>query len=164
MHECIQILIKKIDQVLDDPASVKNGVKTLPQGHINICSFMNRLSLDIIGETAFGESFHMVQDDNHPIPKQMAKTLKRSMQQTFNPWIRWFVPMDYSFIGFAIEKVESRRKAGESKRRADLLQFLLDAQANERASGNGETGDEYADMISGKLTNQAVQTEALVFM
>jgi hypothetical protein len=106
----------------------------------------------------------MVQVDNHPIPKQMAKTLKRSMQQTFNPWIRWFVPMDYSFVGFAIEKIESRRKAGENKRRADLLQFLLDAQAHERASGNGETEDEYADMVSGKLTDQAVQTEALVFM
>ncbi|KAK3804901.1 MAG: cytochrome P450 [Benniella sp.] len=164
MHECILILIKKIDEVLDDPVSVKNGTKILPRGHINICSFMNRLSLDIIGETAFGESFHMVQVDNHPIPKQLAKTLKRSMQQTFNPWIRWFVPMDYSFIGFAIEKVESRRKAGENKRRADLLQFLLDAQAHERASGDGETGDEYADMVSGKLTDQAVQTEALVFM
>ncbi|KAG0228024.1 hypothetical protein BGX31_006749 [Mortierella sp. GBA43] len=164
MHDCIQVLIKKIDEVLEDPTSVKKGAKVLPPGHINICSFMNRLSFDIIGETAFGESFQMVQDDNHPMPKQMAKTLKRSMQQTFNPWIRWLVPMDYSFIDFAGERVKTRVDGGESKRRADLLQFLLDAQANERANGNGETGDDYADMISGKLTDQAVRTEALVFM
>lgn len=164
MHECSLVLVKKIDEVLEDPTSVTKGAKVLPQGHINICSFMNRLSFDIIGETAFGESFQMVNEDNHPVPKQMAMTLKRSMQQVFNPWIRWFVPIDYSFLGFAGDRVKTRREAGESQRRADLLQFLLDAQANERANGNGETGDDYADMISGKLTDQAVETEALVFL
>ncbi|KAF9331192.1 hypothetical protein BGZ91_012214 [Linnemannia elongata] len=164
MADCIHILIRKIDEILQDPTSVQNGAKVLPKGHINICSFMNRLSLDIIGETAFGESFDMVKDDNHPIPKQMAKSLKRSMQQTFNPWMRWFIPIDYSFIDFSVERVNLRRQAGEAGRRADLLQFLIDAQANERASGNGETGDEYADMIAGKLTDRAVQTEALVFL
>ncbi|KAG0068712.1 hypothetical protein BGZ89_004185 [Linnemannia elongata] len=164
MADCIHILIRKIDEILQDPTSVQNGAKVLPKGHINICSFMNRLSLDIIGETAFGESFDMVKDDNHPIPKQMAKSLKRSMQQTFNPWMRWFIPIDYSFIDFSVERVKLRRQAGEAGRRADLLQFLIDAQANERASGNGETGDEYADMIAGKLTDRAVQTEALVFL
>ncbi|KAK3835372.1 MAG: cytochrome P450 [Linnemannia elongata] len=164
MAECIHILIRKIDEILLDPTSVQNGAKVLPKGHINICSFMNRLSLDIIGETAFGESFDMVKDDNHPIPKQMAKSLKRSMQQTFNPWMRWIVPIDYSFINFSVDCVNVRRQAGDAGRRADLLQFLIDAQASERASGNGETGDEYADMIAGKLTDRAVQTEALVFL
>ncbi|KAF9202132.1 hypothetical protein BGZ49_007669 [Haplosporangium sp. Z 27] len=164
MHDCAKVMIEKIDQVLSDPKSVKRGAKVLPQGHINICSFMNRLSFDIIGETAFGQSFEMVKDDSHPVPRQMAKALKRSMQQTFNPWIRWFVPMDYSFIRFAQERVKFRKSAGESGRRADLLQFLIDAQARERANGNGETGDEYADMISGKLTDRAVEDEALVFL
>ncbi|KAF9947321.1 hypothetical protein BGZ65_008911, partial [Modicella reniformis] len=164
MHECIQVLIKKIDAILEDPTFVTKGAKVLPQGQINICSLMNRLSFDIIGETAFGESFRMVQEDNHPVPKQMAKTLKRSMQQAFNPWIRKLVPMDYSFMNFAADRVKIRQDAGESARRADLLQFLLDAQANERVSGNGETGDDYGDMISGKLTDQALQTETMVFL
>ncbi|KAG0357541.1 cytochrome P450 [Gamsiella multidivaricata] len=164
MHDCIQVLIKKIDEILEDPRTVQKGAKVLPPGHINICSFMNRLSLDIIGETAFGESFQMVKEDNHPIPKQMARSLKRSMQQTFNPWMRWLLPLDYSFIQFSVDRVKVRRDAGEAGRRADLLQFLIDAQANERANGDGETGDDYADMISGKLTDQAVQTEALVFL
>lgn len=57
-----------------------------------------------------------------------------------------------------------RRAAGEKGRRADLLQYLIDAQANERANGNGETGNEYEDMISGKLTDKAVETEACVFL
>ncbi|KAG0344961.1 hypothetical protein BG004_004049 [Podila humilis] len=164
MHDCVHVMIAKLDEILANPKSVKHGTKVLPQGHINICSFMNRLSLDIIGETAFGESFHMVKDDSHPIPQQMAKTLKRSMQQVFNPWLRWLVPLDYSFINFGAERVNIRKAAGEQGRRADLLQFLIDAQAAERAKGDGETGDDYADMISGKLTDSAVQTEAIVFL
>jgi len=164
MHDCIHVLIQKIDEILDDPRSVKKGAKILPKSHINICSFMNRLSLDIIGETAFGQSFQMVRDDNHPIPRQMAKSLKRSMQQTFNPWMRWFIPLDYSFINFGAERVKVRKEAGEQGRRADLLQFLIDAQANERANGHGETGNEYEDMIAGKLTDRAVETEAIVFL
>lgn len=164
MHDCIAVLLRKIDEILEDPRSVKKGSKILPKGHINICSFMNRLSLDIIGETAFGQSFQMVRDDNHPIPRQMAKSLKRSMQQTFNPWLRWFVPMDYSFIKFGAERVSVRKAAGEEGRRADLLQFLIDAQATERANGHGETGNDHEDMISGKLTDRAVETEAIVFL
>ncbi|KAF9176984.1 hypothetical protein BGZ50_009361 [Haplosporangium sp. Z 11] len=172
MQDCIHVLLEEIDGILLDPTSVKkgarssgrSGVKILPPGQINICSFMNRLSLDIIGETAFGQSFQMVRDNNHPVPRQMAQSLKRSMQQVFNPWMRWLVPLDYSFINFSKERVQVRKNAGEQGRRADLLQFLIDAQAKERESGNGETGDDYQDMISGKLTDQAVYTEALVFL
>ncbi|KAF9388849.1 hypothetical protein CPB97_000297, partial [Podila verticillata] len=119
MHECIGIMLQKVDELLENPRAVK-GKKVLPEGQINICSFMMRLSLDIIGETAFGQSFEM--------------------------------------------RVKVRRAAGEKGRRADLLQYLIDAQANERANGNGETGNEYEDMISGKLTDKAVETEACVFL
>lgn len=42
-----------------------------------------------------------------------------------------------------------RKETGEAGRHADLLQYLIDAQAKERADGDGETGDEYQDMTSG---------------
>ncbi|KAG0209892.1 hypothetical protein BGX33_005271 [Mortierella sp. NVP41] len=162
MAECTQIAINEIDKILEDPKAVKGRV--LPQGHINICSFMIRLSLDIIGETAFGQSFRMVQDNTHPVPGQLANTLKRCMQQTFNPWMKWFIPLDWSFVDFGAQKVRDRRAKGEKGRRADLLQYLIDAQVIERANGNGETGNDYEDMISGKLTDKAVETEACVFL
>ncbi|KAG0096331.1 hypothetical protein BGZ93_004714 [Podila epicladia] len=163
MHECIGIMLQKVDELLENPKAVK-GKKVLPKDQINICSFMMRLSLDIIGETAFGQSFEMVKDDVHPVPGQMGRTLKRCMQQTFNPWMKHFIPLDFSFVDFGAERVKVRRAAGEKGRRADLLQYLIDAQANERANGNGETGNEYEDMISGKLTDKAVETEACVFL
>ncbi|KAF9579826.1 hypothetical protein BGW38_003754 [Lunasporangiospora selenospora] len=164
MQDSVQILMNKIDEILENPKSVKKGTKVLPRGHINMHSFMNRLSFDIIGKSAFGESFDMVLNDSHPVPKQMAKALKRSMQQSFNPWIRWLIPLDRSFIAFGCERVRTRKTQGEDGRRADLLQYLIDAQARERAEGNGETGDEYEDMIAGKLTDRAVEAEAVVFL
>ncbi|KAG0025584.1 hypothetical protein BGZ81_007066 [Podila clonocystis] len=163
MRECTRVLINKLDEVLAAPDSVPQPT-VLPKGQVNICSFLNRLSLDIIGETAFGQTFQMVLHDDHPVPKQLAKSLKRSQQQSFNPLLRWLVPVDRSFLSFGAERVQMRKEAGEAGRRADLLQYLIDAQAKERADGNGETGDEYQDMISGKLTDKALESEAFLFL
>ncbi|KAI1320821.1 hypothetical protein EDD11_009778 [Mortierella claussenii] len=163
MQGCIHVLVQKIDEILENPKAVTGKkAKVLPPGQIDICSFMIRLSLDIIGETAFGQSFEMVKDDVHPVPGQLAKSLKRSMQQTFNPWMKWVIPLDFSFAKFGARRVRARKVKGEKGRRADLLQYLIDAQAKERQDGNGETGNEYEDMISGKLTDKAVVTEACV--
>ncbi|KFH69694.1 hypothetical protein MVEG_04500 [Podila verticillata NRRL 6337] len=164
MQQCIEIMIRKIDELLADPTAVKRGTKVLPHGQINICSMMMRLALDIIGETAYGESFDMILNEDHPVPHVLARTLKRCMQQTFNPWMKHILPIDWSLVDFGEERVQKRKQAGEQGRRADLLQYLIDAQANERRNGNGETGDEYEDMISGKLTDKAVMTEATIFL
>ncbi|KAG0360685.1 hypothetical protein BG005_010151 [Podila minutissima] len=163
LEPLMQVLIRKLDEVLAAPDSVPQAT-VLPKGQANICSFLNRLSLDIIGETVFGQTFQMVLHDDHPVPKLLAKSLKRSQQQTFNPLLRWLVPVDRSFLIFGAERVQMRKEAGEAGRRADLLQYLIDAQAKEREDGNGETGDEYQDMISGKLTDKALESEAFLFL
>ncbi|KAG0216405.1 hypothetical protein BGX28_002875 [Mortierella sp. GBA30] len=163
MHKSIYILIQTIDEILEDPSTVK-GKEVLPRGYIDISSFIMRLTLDIIGETAFGQSFEMVKDDAHPVPGQMVKTIRRCMQQSLNPWMKWILPLDYSFLDFAAECVRNRKAKGEDGRRADLLQYFIDAQAKERENGCGETGNDYEDMISGKLTDKAVQTEACIFL
>ena len=79
--------------------------------------------------------------------------------QAFNPWMNYLIPIDKSFINFAAERVDYRRSLGEKGRRTDLLQYLLDAQAREIAEGNGPTGNNYEDMISGRLTDHAVKIE-----
>ncbi|KAF9586756.1 hypothetical protein BGW38_000007 [Lunasporangiospora selenospora] len=164
MHTCIRSLITKIDELLENPKMVKSKNKVLPKGHIDMCSLLMRTAMDVIGETAFGQSFKMIEDETHPVPHQMAKTLKRSMQQTFNPWMKYLLPLDLSLADFGEERVRVRKEAEESDRRSDLLQYLIDAQQHERDEGNGETGNEYEDMISGKLTDKAVVTETCVFL
>ncbi|KAG0238511.1 hypothetical protein BGW41_008162 [Actinomortierella wolfii] len=162
MHDCIRKMIEKIDEILADPKSVRG--KVLPRGQINIFQLMNRVALDIIGETAYGESFKMIEDDTNPLPHQMAKTLRRSMQQVYNPWMKYIFKQEWGLIEFGRACVRRRREAGEKGRRADLLQYLLDAQAREIAEGNGPTGDAHEDMITGKLTDNAVDMEAVIFI
>jgi len=175
MHECIQVLLGKMDQVLEDQNQKGQRGGHLNVGAVNVCSFMNRLSLDIIGETAFGQTFGMVLHDDHPVPKLMAKSLKRSTQQVFNPILRLLVSVDNSFFKFGAERVQARRDAimkqqaqdhsgGHEGKRSDLLQYLIDAQEREWANGQGETGNAYDDMISGKLTDKALETETVLFL
>ncbi|KAF9976212.1 hypothetical protein BGZ73_008994 [Actinomortierella ambigua] len=83
---------------------------------------------------------------------------------TFNQWMKYIVPIDYSFFNFAAGRVDTRRALGDKGRRADLLQYLLDAQAREIEEGNGPTGNEAEDIRLGKLTNKAVEIEATVFL
>ncbi|KAF9925204.1 hypothetical protein BGZ67_008852 [Mortierella alpina] len=163
IHDCIHEFLCKVDEVLEDPGADKNK-KPLPEGHIDICSLMLRLSLDIIGETALGQSFHMIRDNSHLLPALIAKGMKRSTQQSFNPWMKWILPFDLSFIELAVERVRERKSKGEKGRRADLLQYLIDAQAREHENGDGEMGDDHVDMVAGKLTDSAIAGEAIVFL
>ncbi|KAF9164036.1 hypothetical protein DFQ26_001868 [Actinomortierella ambigua] len=94
----------------------------------------------------------------------MEIALKRSWRQTFNPWMKYLVPPDLTFLNWAAERVQERRDLGEKGRRADLLQYLLDAQDREIAEGNGPTGNTVEDAKSGKLTDEAVANEAFVFL
>ncbi|KAF9391499.1 hypothetical protein CPB97_006417 [Podila verticillata] len=103
MQDCTRVLISKLDEVLTAPDSVPQAT-VLPKGQVNICSFLNRLSLDIIGETAFGQTFQMVLHDDHPVLKQLAKSLKWWQQQSFNPLLQWLVPVDKSLLSFGAER------------------------------------------------------------
>ncbi|KAF9976206.1 hypothetical protein BGZ73_008988 [Actinomortierella ambigua] len=106
----------------------------------------------------------VVNDDTHPIIDYMSTALKRAWRQTFNPWMKYLVPVDFTFLNWAAQRVQDRRALGEKGRRADLLQYLLDAQDREVAEGNGPTGNAVEDAKSGKLTDDAVATEAFVFL
>lgn len=45
-------------------------------GTVNIWYLMQCLALDVIGETAFGQTFSMVEDGSHPIPALIMRRLK----------------------------------------------------------------------------------------
>ncbi|KAG0077608.1 hypothetical protein BGZ92_001858, partial [Podila epicladia] len=105
----------------------------------------------------------MVKNGTHPVPELVAKTLKSCPLNHFAPWLRHILPpLDFSFFNFIYEKIAERNATG-STGTADILYHLLNAQQKERDRGNGETGDAYEDMISGKLTDKAIATECAVF-
>ncbi|KAF9895641.1 hypothetical protein BX616_009178, partial [Lobosporangium transversale] len=123
---------------------------------------MFRLSLDIIGETVFGQSFETIKDDAHPVPHQLEKTIKQMMQQTFIPWMKYIDPFDFSFRDFGAACVKQRKASGEAGRRVDLLQYLIDAQAKGREDSNG--GSKHEDMACEEFTDKVIGIEACVFL
>ncbi|ORZ04881.1 cytochrome P450 [Lobosporangium transversale] len=163
IHKCIRALLQEIDGILTGSRTTKNKTaKVLPSGQINIYSFMIRLSLDMIGEIAFGQSFETVKDDAHPVPHQLKKTIRQMMQQTFIPWIKYVDPFDSSFLDFGATCVKQRKASDEEGRRADLLQYLIDAQAKEREDSNG--GSKHEDTACEEFTDQAIGVETCVFL
>lgn len=45
-------------------------------GTVDIWRLMQCLALDVIGETAFGQTFHMLEDGTHPFPTLILRRLK----------------------------------------------------------------------------------------
>ncbi|KAF8927063.1 hypothetical protein BGZ58_010665 [Dissophora ornata] len=159
LHECTQILVQKIDEIIENPRAVKHG-KVLPNGHIDIGHLSVCFTVDTIGEMAFGKSFNMVNEGTHPVVEMIGKTMKRCLPHHFVPWI---LPLDFSFLDYIHDRLAERKAVG-TKGRADILQHLINAQQRQRDEGIVESGDEYGDMISGKLTDKALVTECAVFL
>ncbi|KAF9383929.1 hypothetical protein CPB97_006124, partial [Podila verticillata] len=163
LHECTQILLQKIDEIVSNPGVVKHGT-VLPKGHIDIGYLSICFSVDIIGELVFGKTFQMVKEGTHPVPELLAKTLKGCALYHFAPWLRYILPpLDFSFFDFIYMKI-AERNASSSKGKLNILHHLLNAQQKEGERGSGETGDEYEDMVSEKLTDKAIATECAVFL
>jgi hypothetical protein len=79
MAECTETLLKKIDKEIDSTKDMNN------YGTIDIWSLVQRLALDVIGETAFGQTFHMVENNNHFVPKAIAGEMFNSAISTMYP-------------------------------------------------------------------------------
>jgi hypothetical protein len=45
-------------------------------GTVNVWNLMQCLALDVIGETAFGQTFHMLENGKHPVPTVISFRMK----------------------------------------------------------------------------------------
>ncbi|KAF9948415.1 hypothetical protein BGZ70_002229 [Mortierella alpina] len=163
LHERTQSLLQKIDEIIGDPSVVKHG-PVLQKGHIDVGYLSVCFSVDSIGELAFGRTFDMLKDGTHEVPELVAKTLKGCALNHFAPWLKYVLPPpDFSFFEFIYEKIAERNGVNPDGK-PDVLHHLLNAKQKELEKGNGQTGNEYEDMVTGKLTNKAIATECAVFL
>ncbi|KAF9558543.1 hypothetical protein EC968_007066 [Mortierella alpina] len=163
LHEHTQGLLKRIDEMIHDPSVVKHG-PVLQKGHIDVGYLSVCFAVDSIGELAFGKTFGMVKDGTHEVPELVAKTLKGCALNHFAPWLKYVLPPpDYSFFDFIYEKIAERNGLSPDGK-PDVLHHLLNAKQKELEKGNGQTGNDYEDMVSGKLTDKAIATECAVFL
>lgn len=99
---------------------------------VDIHRLMRALAVDIIGATTFGESFHVVQQGSHPLPKKIEYSLLLSGIFQFLPWLKGlpgFPTRDPYIDQFTRSIVDGRReviKSGKPQRH-DLLQKLVEA-------------------------------------
>ncbi|KAF0527510.1 cytochrome P450 [Gigaspora margarita] len=137
IQSCVKSLIKKIDSLskssfkssdlLLNSTSNQFSENNLPT--INLYQLIQFCALDIIGETAFGGSFDMVEKGSHPLPIKILEEMKRRVLNHTFPYFRMFFKKDPwldEFISKIIKtRIEENSKA--TKQRIDILQILLNS-------------------------------------
>lgn len=56
-------------------------------GSVDIWSLLQRLALDILGETSFGKSFNMLENKRHVIPDAITKSLLHNFIRAMMPFL-----------------------------------------------------------------------------
>ncbi|KAJ3335237.1 hypothetical protein HDU93_006089 [Gonapodya sp. JEL0774] len=101
---------------------------------IDLNKAFHNIALDIIGETAFGRSFNMIETGNHPLHHAREVLFQYAISKIFLPFVK-YIPIRFLKAGQAAEttfrfldEVISTRKQlnAQGKRREDILQMLLD--------------------------------------
>jgi len=127
MQSCIKALVDKINTVSSHTSNSELNKNGLPI--VNLYQLVQSTSLDIIGETAFGGSFNLVEKGDHPLPGKVFQELKRRVLYHTFPFMRPFLKKD-SWIDEFIQNIikERRNLNAQGKTREDILQILLDAR------------------------------------
>ncbi|KAL1924864.1 uncharacterized protein VTP21DRAFT_4518 [Calcarisporiella thermophila] len=101
---------------------------------VDMWGLLQRLALDVIGETSFGESFYTIENGSHPLPQSVRTVMKKTAICALVPGISCLVnikpELQYT-EEFMNARIRTRRECVEEKRK-DLLQFLLDARDNKQ--------------------------------
>lgn len=121
MRDCIRVAIDQLHN-----ACTQNG----GEATVDIYRLMRALAVDIIGATTFGESFHVVEQGSHPLPKKIEYSLLLSGIYQFVPWLKGlpgFPIRDPYIDDFTRAIVDRRRQIMKTEQKHDLLQKLVEA-------------------------------------
>ncbi|CAG8511675.1 17679_t:CDS:10 [Funneliformis caledonium] len=118
MQSCLRDLTTKLDESIDNDKKIHGAI-------VNIYELIRNTAMDIIGETAFGESFSIVKNGNHPLPRLTFRELVRRVLCSTFPALKLFLKMDPFIDEFSIKMI-NKRKNSEIKKN-DLLQIMLDS-------------------------------------
>ncbi|EIC06227.1 cytochrome P450, partial [Microbacterium laevaniformans OR221] len=93
MRQCVDVALKQLDDLC---AQEPSGVAV-----VDICNLVQSLAVDIIGDTTFGQSFHVVENGSHPLPLKLKQALMMSGLFQFIPWLKAVpgIPLRPAYIG-----------------------------------------------------------------
>ena len=137
MQSCITSLVNQIKTATSLTSKSNSSVQFNENGLpiLNIHQLVQAASLDIIGETAFGGSFHLIESGTHPLPGKVFQELKRRVSYHTFPFMRPFLKKDPWIDEFIQKIIKDRRSLNaQGITRDDILQILLDARDEETPS------------------------------
>ncbi|CAG8496385.1 862_t:CDS:2 [Paraglomus occultum] len=161
MRSCIQVLVQKIRDTV-----ITNGSEK--PARINIYQWIQATAIDVIGETAFGGSFNIVEKGDHPLPKKIFEELRMRVIRGAFPLLRSFLPQDAYTEKFITNLIRERIAQNEKGvRRNDILQIVIDARDED--TGKGLTEFEMYDqvmefVIAGSDTSSFTASMALAYL
>ncbi|KAI8641354.1 cytochrome P450 [Parasitella parasitica] len=149
MTTVTESLVHKID------SDIANDHDELNYGTVDIWNLVQRLALDVIGETAFGQTFHMVEDNSHFVPSAIGQEMKSSAISVMYPILSKFIlpnggKTDPRLQKFLTGVIEDRLHKTEGEKRKDILQFLIDVQ--------------HAADTDDSLTAESIMAETVLFL
>ena len=87
MSSCVQTLVG----IIHDAVMNNNSEKPTT---INLYQCVQAAAFDIIGETAFGESFKLLENGEHPLPIKVYQELRRRVLRASFPFLKPFLQQD----------------------------------------------------------------------
>ncbi|KAI8982259.1 cytochrome P450 [Mycotypha africana] len=152
MVSVTESLIKKLD------ADIAASLDEAKYGTVDIWNMVQRLALDVIGETAFGQSFHMVENNSHFVPGAIAEQMRLSAVSVVYPLLsKLFIKNagknNPQLTKFLNNVIEERLHNKESQERKDILQFLINSSQQQAAESHND-----------KLTAEAIMSETVLFL
>ncbi|CAG8472742.1 11680_t:CDS:2 [Paraglomus brasilianum] len=139
MHSCVQTLVGIIHNTVMNNSSEKPTT-------VNLYQYVQAAAFDIIGETAFGESFKLLENGKHPLPIKVFEELRKRVLRATFPFLKPFLQQDPYTEEFVTKIIRERHaQNANGVRRHDILQILIDAKDEE--TGKGLTEFEIYDQV-----------------
>lgn len=158
----LEIFMSAEIDVLND--HIRSAIKSAKQhgtepAEVDMWQLLQRTALDVIGTTAFDQSFEMVKGGQHPLPKAISDDLSMSalrastaglpiVSNIVDLYLKYRRSKQFDISKFMINIIEERLKSG--KRKNDILQILIDTQK--------------ADLKNERLDNQDIVQENILFL
>ncbi|ORX46274.1 cytochrome P450 [Hesseltinella vesiculosa] len=123
-HDTLKAMIHKVDTQLQ----ANNNQPTA----IDTWKMWQSLALDIIGTTAFGQSFNMIENESHPVPDTISWEMRHSSWAANHPFLVKLLTLGRPLRSnpliteFMMNVIRERSESGT--RRNDILQILLDTK------------------------------------
>ncbi|KAI9275886.1 cytochrome P450 [Phascolomyces articulosus] len=132
MQSTTNALVNRVDKDIKKTLDEQTGY-----GKVDIWLLVQYLALDVIGETAFGKTFNMLEKEDHLVSRAVNMQMERSFKLLTNPILgpllmklpnNGILKANEELKEFMKQIIIERLEGGEAVRRNDILQILIDSQ------------------------------------